>query len=441
MCMSCRIFTIFLLLFCAAGAMAVDDAALAESVLGDSRLQAVRSRAVDIIRSGFNAGDGYSEVWIRDFNTFIELACHVREHQEVREHLLLFFYFQGADGNIPDGLTSAAKAGTGYDYQRSASQPDYVAHKNTVETDQESSLVQAVCRYARITGDRTIFNEIIEDRSVTQRLDDALTFLMEERFDKKHGLLWGATTADWGDVQPEHAWGVNLDENSHLAIDIYDNALFLIAIDDFIGAGVLDASRTAHWAEIRTSVAANVRKHLWDAEREKFIPHVYLAGSPFPSDFDENEIYYHGGTAVAIQAGLLSQAEVVQALEKMRANVKAAGAATIGLTMYPAYPEGFFMNPILTKPYTYQNGGDWTWFGARMIRELIRHGLVGEAAAELSPMLDRVIKNEGFYEWYSLENEPRGSGTYRGSAGVLYAAINDLEAWAREHAAPGDGGE
>jgi glycogen debranching enzyme len=421
--------------FMASGAMAMDDAALAGAVLRDARLEAVKSRAVAIIQSGFNAGDGYSEVWIRDFNTFIELACDVRDPKEVRERLLLFFHFQGEDGNIVDGLTDAAKAGIGYEYQRAESQPDYVAHKNTVETDQESSLVQAVCRYARLTGDHTIFTEVVEGKSVTQRLDDALTFLAEKRFDKKHGLLWGGTTADWGDVQPEHEWGVNLDENSHLAIDIYDNALCLVAIDDLLAAGVLDTARADHWAAFRKMIAKNVRKHLWDAENEKFIPHVYLDGSPFPDDFNENEIYYHGGTAIAIQANLLSKEEVAKALEKMRANVKAVGAATIGLTMYPAYPEGFFKNPILTKPYTYQNGGDWTWFGARMIRELIRHGFVHEAMTELSPMLDRVIKNEGFYEWYSIDNKPRGSGTYRGSAGVLYAAITELETWARKHAA------
>ncbi len=30
-------------------------------------------------------------------------------------------------------------------------------------------------------------------------------------------------------------------------------------------------------------------KNLWDEERQKFIPHIYLEkGSPFPSPFDEN---------------------------------------------------------------------------------------------------------------------------------------------------------
>lgn len=83
-------------------------------------------------------------------------------------------------------------------------------------------------------------------------------------------------------------------------------------------------------------------------------------------------------------------------------------------------------------PYGYQNGGDWDWFGGRMIQQLIRHGYVQEAYQELEPMLTRAIKNEGFYEWYDADNQPRGSGTFRGSAGVLYDAIVMLEKFAEE---------
>jgi len=42
-------------------------------------------------------------------------------------------------------------------------------------------------------------------------------------------------------------------------------------------------------------------------------------------------------------------------------------------------------------------------------------------------MIQRVRENNGFYEWYTVDNEPKGSGTFRGEAGVLYKAINMLE--------------
>ncbi len=113
----------------------------------------------------------------------------------------------------------------------------------------------------------------------------------------------------------------------------------------------------------------------------------------------------------------------------MVANVKAIDAGSIGLTMYPAYPEGFYKNKGM-YPYGYQNGGDWTWFGARMIQQLVQYGFIEEAYEQLLPMTDRVKKNDGFYEWYTIKNEPKGSGTFRGSAGVLYASILMLEGWA-----------
>jgi hypothetical protein len=103
-------------------------------------------------------------------------------------------------------------------------------------------------------------------------------------------------------------------------------------------------------------------------------------------------------------------------------NKQSAGAGTIGLTVYPPYPKGFFANPSM-GPWSYQNGGDWTWFGGRMIQQLIHYGFIEEAWQEMIPMVERVKKNNGFYEWYSVDNKPRGSGQFRGSAGVLGKAI------------------
>jgi len=98
---------------------------------------------------------------------------------------------------------------------------------------------------------------------------------------------------------------------------------------------------------------------------------------------------------------------------------------------FPPYPEGFFQNKGM-YPYGYQNGGDWTWFGARMIQQLVRNGFAQEAYAEVRPMLERVVNINGFYEWYAVDGTPSGSGTFRGEAGVLHKAIEDLRAWARQ---------
>ncbi|SFU38499.1 alpha-1,2-mannosidase, putative [Porphyromonadaceae bacterium KHP3R9] len=401
---------------------------LAERILQDTLMMEVEKMALAVVQGGFNAGDGYGEVWIRDYNTFIELAMEVMPDREIQENLLTFFHFQGETGDIVDGFIPVEKAATGYNYRYSHSEPRYAAHKNTVETDQESSLIQAVWRYISKSGNREFLNREIEGKTVLERMEMALHFLLNERYDQQYGLLWGATTADWGDVQPEHPWGVELDENSHLCIDIYDNAFFIIAINCYLDLQD-NHQKQAFWREVRDQFSERVRNYLWDEEREKFIPHLYLNGSPFPETFNEEEIYYHGGTAMAIEAGLLTREEVEVSNKAMMRNVDESGAPSIGLTLYPTYPEGFFQNKGM-YPYGYQNGGDWTWFGGRMIRQLIRYGFVEEAYEEIQPMLERVVRNNGFYEWYALDGTPSGSGSFRGEAGVLFKAIEDFRSWA-----------
>ena len=50
----------------------------------------------------------------------------------------------------------------------------------------------------------------------------------------------------------------------------------------------------------------------------------------------------------------------------------------------------------------------------------------------MQPFVKRVKDNDGFYEWYTVENKPMGSGTFRGSAGVLYDAILMFENYVNE---------
>jgi len=426
------LFMVILLAFaCASPVKNIGNKGLTEQIEKNEYFHLVKSKALEIMKTGFNAGDGYREVWIRDYNTFLELASNVFPKEELKENLLVFCRMQGEDGNIIDGFTPIEKVGpVEYDFSYSKLEPRYAAHKNSVETDQESSLVQAVYKYIRLTGDSSILAEKVGGKTVAERIEWAMDFLMQNRFNQQYGLVIGATTADWGDVQPEHGWGVDLDKNTHAAIDIYDNAMFLIALNNLTE---LVSSTKQKWNPIRESIAQNCRKHLWDSKNQKFIPHIYLEkGSPFPVDFDENQIFYFGGTAVAIEAGLLSKEEIKASLDEMVRRVKLAGAGSIGLTLYPPYPKGFFENKIMNTEYSYQNGGDWTWFGGRMIQQLIKNGFVQEAYEQIQPMVKRVNDNNGFFEWYSVDNKPRGSGTFRGEAGVLFSAIRLFEDWTKK---------
>jgi hypothetical protein len=411
-------------------AQTVPNKQLAKQILTNKDLDSVQVKAIKLL-SGFSAGTSYNEVWIRDFNTFIKGSLKAHPKEEVKKMLLMFFKIQGDDGNIVDGVVETTKANVGYDYRHSDLLPGWQAHKNTVETDQESSLVQAVKKYIDVTGDVSILDEQIGGKSVIARVEDALNYIMKDRWSAKYGLVTGATTIDWGDVQAEGGWGVAINQKTKWAIDIYDNAMFAMAIRDFINFKPKTYKTTRNWNAVASNLKTNVRKYLWQADKQKYLPHLYLDGSPFTKEFNENEILYTGGSICAILAGFNTKAEVLAINRQMLAAAAKEKYATIGMTVYPPYPKEQYPN---MAPFNYQNGGDWTWFGGRMTEGLLNYGLATEAYTDLLPMTDRMLKNNGFFEFYNVQTgKPSGSGSFRGEAGVLYDAIDQLKKWAAKN--------
>ncbi|NND79349.1 MAG: hypothetical protein HKN53_05580 [Maribacter sp.] len=397
---------------------------LSDIILKDKRLDSVFKMAKNTLNAKngqFKAGSNYPETWIRDFATFVEVALEVNSKEVIKERLLLFFDFQGQDGNIVDGYTEIDTE-AGYDYIYSETAPAYKAHKNTVETDQESSLILGISRYIKATGDKQILDEVKNGKTVLERCEMALNFLKENMYSEEYNLLFGATTVDWTDVQPESPWGVFITEDTHWCIDVYDNAIYVLAINKFLEWIKDDETKYKLWETEKELITVNVRKHLWDDQRQKFIPHRYLEDSPF-SGFDEDEIYYLGGTVYGILAGFLTESEIEISYRKILAIKELTGSRTIGVINYPPYPKGSFINPGV-DPYIYVNTADWTWWGGRTIEAMIKTGHLDLAYQEIAPFLDRVIKNDGFYEWYSVkDHQPHGSNTFLGAAGALGKAI------------------
>lgn len=423
-----RLFLGLLLLPNLAMAQSSANKELAKKIINDARLDTIQSRALHLL-SGFAAGTSYGEVWIRDFNTFIIGSLQVHSPEKVKDILLSFFKFQRKDGNIVDGFIADAKADKSYMPDRfiySDLMPGYAAHKNTVETDQESSLVQAVAKYIAVTKDQSILLEKVDGITVADRIQMALDFILRERWSEKYGLVTGATTIDWGDVQPDTtAIGVEINTSTKWSIDVYDNAMFYIAINNYIN---LVPAETVKWKKIAQALKKQIRSQLWQSTQQKYIPHIYLQGSPFSAAFKEEALLYSGGSAIAILADLNTKEEIKKINQQLLAAAAKEKHATIGMTVYPPYPLKEFPN---MAPYVYQNAGDWTWFGGRFIQGLIQYGYVNEAYAELSPMIDRALKN-GFTEWYDVRTgAPKGSGEFRGEAGVLYDCVSMLRAWAK----------
>lgn len=405
------------------------DQLLAQQILDDTRISKVDSLARELLKNGFIAGNGYPMVWSRDLNTFIETSAEVYDRDTLREKLLFFFHFQQDNGELLDGYVP--KEAFNWDdpnTYESSTAPNHLGFKNTVETDQETSLIQAIYKYIRVTNDRSILDETVAGESVYQRIVRSIDFLLTEKTDPDYGLITGATTFDWGDVQVEGGAVVDIDSLSHIAIDVYDNAMMIIALNNLSEIAPNNGDREK-WRTMATNFANQTKAHLWDQESMKFIPHLYIDESPFPSDFNENAIFYHGGTAVAIEAGLLNEQEIEASIAHMKSNVEKSGAPSIGLTLYPPYPSEV-LGETISPPFDYQNGGDWTWFGGRMIQQLVIYGYVDQAYELLAPMLDRVVKNNDFYEWYHLDGSPAGSSGFKGSAGVLAKSCQLLLDWA-----------
>jgi glycogen debranching enzyme len=421
---------LFLLIPGAGFAQKSSRKSLSKQILNDFTLDTVQRRALNLLTE-FSAGTSYNEIWIRDFNTFIKGSLKVHSPEVVKKMLLMFFQIQGTDGNIVDGLVDTSQAHVGYDYRYSPLLPNWAAHKNTVETDQESSLIQAVRKYIDVTGDRFILQESIDGKKVINRMEDALSYILKDRWSDEYGLVKGATTIDWGDVQPETGWGVNINNKTKWSIDIYDNAMFVIAIHDFLAIQPKDFKSAKDWKVIAKQIKTKVRQHLWSVTAQKYHPHLYLDGSPFSKAFKENDRVYSGGSICAIMADFNSQKEIKNIISQLKKVAEKEKYGTIGITVYPPYPASEFPNML---PYQYQNAGDWTWFGGRIVSALIPYGLEKDALDCLKPMIERTIKHKGFFEWYNVQTgEPKGSGNFRGEAGVLYDAISQLKDWAKQN--------
>ena len=48
-----------------------------------------------------------------------------------------------------------------------------------------------------------------------------------------------------------------------------------------------------------------------------------------------------------------------------------------------------------------------------MIQHLVAHECIEQAYREILPMVEWMKPNNAFFEWYTVDNQPRGSATYR----------------------------
>jgi hypothetical protein len=358
---------------------------------------------------GFSAGSAYPQIWLRDANTIIPASKYFYPLPYLASWLDEHLSLQKPDGALWDWVDSRGKV-----------------DKNTVETDQEACAVQAAAQVFRLAG-KAWPSRTVAGVRMADRLEKALSYVLKDRFDPATGLVTGGHTADWGDVEAEDADqdAVYLGPGSHRTLDIYDQAMFYEAALDL--ASIFDAAgdeRAAAWRRRADRIKEAANRRLWMADRGYYRVHIHK--DPFDHTFVEDEIFAMGGNVQAALSGMADDHGLDRArriIERALAGQKDLGISTVSGTLLPPYPKGFFKHPAMDEAFEYQNGGQWDWFGGKLLLLMFESGFARTARDKLIEIAKKDIANGGFFEWDAKDGTARGSDFYAGSAGSLARAL------------------
>jgi hypothetical protein len=414
--------------------LASDDAIARLLPLIRSSLEANRKQfrgRAGLVR-GFGAGTLYPQVWLRDSATLIPATrfLYPREHLTtwIDEHLA----HQRADGSLQDWIAAGEAARFVADAPRAAEvfrAPGIVitADRNTSESDQESSAVSSAAQVFAITGDRAWLRRPVASRPLLSRLDAALEYVRTQRFDAARGLVTAAFTADWGDVTPVYAdqRAIYLDASTPVVAGLYASALYVRAARDLAGLhrAIGDASGARRWDDQARLTAAAIERHLWQQGRGFYRMHTVVSWPGPGRAPEDDDRFAMGGNAVALLAGLGDEARVRRVMGVALERQRRFRMSTVSGVLLPPYPAGFFRHPILRDEFAYQNGGQWDWFGGRLLLAAFERGQAAFARRELARIAAQAVRGGGLYEWNTREGQGKGSARYAGSAGALGGAI------------------
>jgi hypothetical protein len=387
---------------------------------------------------GFGAGASYPQIWLRDSATIIPISRYYYQLEYLTSWIEEHLSHQGQDGQLYDWIA----AGAAENFRISAPRVREVyrgkdiatgsvtiisADKNSSEADQETSAVDAAYQVFQITGSRDWLNKKINGRQLLNRLDLSLEYLLKHRFDASYGLITNAFTADWGDVAPIYPdqRAIYLDSRTPVVAGLYTNALFYRAATQLseIYRAVEDPERATYWRSRAQMIRENINKHLWQEARGFYRIHLVLKTAGMTGAPDDSDIFAMGGNAVAALYAVADDRQASRIFEVAEARQRQYNLSTIGGTLLPPYPKGFFKHPVVSEEYAYQNGGQWDWFAGRLLLAEFERGYSERAYRQLLEVARKCVRNKGLYEWDDKQGVARGSANYAGSAGALGAAV------------------
>ena len=387
---------------------------------------------------GFGAGDAYPQIWLRDSSTIIPLARYTYSIDHLKSWLEEHLRFQQPDGQLYDWIAPGAKSNfigaaprvrEVYSGNGNDGRPLKIsADKNTTESDQEPSAVNAAYQIFNITGESDWLRKKINDRPLIDRLNDALEYLLKSRVDARHELITSALTADWGDVSPVYPdqRAIYQDQRTPLVVGIYTNAMFFNAAQQLseLHRAVGNQTMADYWNQKAARIKTGINKYLWQEDKGFYRIHLVLQPELPGAPHDNSNIFAMGGNALAVVFHVADDDQARRIFEVALKRKQEHGVSTIAGTLLPAFPRGFFKHPGVNEEYVYQNGGQWDWFAGRLLLAQFERGASQDAYRELIEVGKKAVKNNGLHEWHTLQGEGKGSRDYAGSAGVLGSAIS-----------------
>ncbi len=356
---------------------------------------------------GFSAGSLYPQIWIRDLATIIPAAKFYDSREALVSGLEEILSFQKSDGGLPDWIDSRG-----------------ISDKNTTETDQEASMILGAEQAVQIVGPEWLGKKL-GGRTILDRLDSALAFVLEKRFDAERGLIKGAHTADWGDVGLEDAdsSAIYVDSETHWTGDIYDQSMFYGAARALAGFWRVEGrpERAGFWTGRAEAVRTAADRLLWQENRGFYRIHIHM--DSLRHAFDEDDMFALGGNTEAILSGLADEAKAARIIRTVLDRKASFRMPTIAAVLLPPYPRGTFKHPMVDDPYEYQNGGLWDWFAGKLIRAMFDRGFSNQARTALLEIAKKNLAARGLHEWNAPDGSGQGSAAFSGSAGSLALAV------------------
>ncbi|NJN94717.1 MAG: hypothetical protein HC875_11795 [Anaerolineales bacterium] len=307
--------------------------------------------------------------------------------------------------------------------------PQGRSNKQTITTDEETSLIHAAYLYYNLAYDTAWLQSEINGLPIIERLNRAADWVYRRRFDPDLQLLWRGHTTDWGDVKFEKGPGYT-DYNpaqDHLTASIYDQALAYMALIELakMNAAVGNTEQADGWQSKAEALKDQTNALLWQADKGFYLTHAHI--TPLEHPFDESSMVSIAN-ALAVYTGLTdfeqSQA-IFHNLEEARVK---AGVNKPGLSLYPFYPNqwpNLFFDYLGMGHGNYQNGGVWDWWGGVQIKAEFTNGFAEQAQIHLLQVANDWQKHPGnIIEWHS-STDPRheGSHYYSAAAGTMGSAI------------------